>query len=331
MIDPYKPLGQLMPKKLRVRVRQELEYSNLNVDPERFLGFALLFGVGVGFILATILKHYNILPFTLGFPVSLVVFELFIYIWLSLSADSKAKFVEEVLPDALQLMSSNIRAGLTTDKALLMAARPEFGPLEYEIRRIGKETMAGKNLTDAIRKMSDNIKSKNLERTVDLIVQSIKSGGKLADLLDQTATDLRDQQIIQKEISASVLMYVIFILIAIGIGAPALFSMSSFLVTLLTRNMEMIAKDLPSDMAGASQALPISITSVRIKPAFIQTYSIISLIASSLFGSMVVGLIMAGEEKQGLKYFPILLILSVGLFLLGGFVLDKTLGGMLKA
>jgi flagellar protein FlaJ len=238
--------------------------------------------------------------------------------------------VDEVLPDALQLMSSNIRAGLTTDKALLMAARPEFGPLEYEIRRIGKETIAGKTLTEALQKMNDRIRSRNLERTVDLIIQSIKSGGKLADLLDQTATDLRDQQIVQKEISASVLMYVFFILIAIGIGAPALFSMSSFLVTLLTKNMEMISKDLPANMADVSRALPISITTVRIKPDFIRTYSLIALTASSFFGSIVVGLIMSGEEKQGLKYFPILLTIAISLFLLGGWVLNKTLGGMLN-
>jgi len=46
--------------------------------------------------------------------------------------------------------------------------------------------------------MNQRIKSDNLSKTLDLIVSSIKSGGKLADLLDQTAGDLRDQQIIQK-------------------------------------------------------------------------------------------------------------------------------------
>ena len=330
MIDPYRPIGQFMPKRIRIKMRETLCYSSLNVDPDKFLGFAFTLGLGVGFILGSILSRYEILPFFIGFGAVFLVVELVLYMWLSLSMDAKGKFVEEVLPDALQLMSSNIRAGLTTDKALLMAARPEFGPLEYEIRRISKETMAGKNLQDALVRMTDRIRSRNLERTIDLIVQSIKSGGKLADLLDQIATDLRDQQMMQKEISASVLMYVFFILIAIGFGAPALFSMSSFLVSLLTKNMEMISRDLPSNMAEMGQSLPISMTTVRITPAFIKTYAIISLVASSLFGSMVTGLIMSGEEKQGLRYFPMLVVLAVGLFLLGGWILDVTLGGMLK-
>ncbi len=330
MMDPYKPIGQLLPKGFRRKIKEKLSYSNLQINAEEFLGFALIFGTGIAFIAAFVLENVLQIPSYVLFLGVFIVFQLILFLWVSLSADSKGKFVEEVLPDALQLMSSNIRAGLTTDKALLMAARPEFGPLEYEIRRIGKETMAGRSLAEALGKMTDRIKSTNLERTVDLIVQSLKSGGKLADLLDQTASDLRDQQIIQKEISASVLMYVFFILIAIGLGAPALFALSSFLVTLLTQNMEMISKNMPSNMGEFSRAMPIAIMDVKIKAPFIQKYSIISLLASTFFGSIVAGLIMTGEEKQGLKYFPVMLVLSIGLFLLAGWILQKTLGGMLN-
>ena len=170
------------------------------------------------------------------------------YFAILLSIDSKAKFVESVLPDALQLMSSNIRAGLTTDKALLMAARPEFGPFAEEIRRVGKETMTGTTLADALMKINLRIKSDNLAKTLDLIVNSIKSGGKLADLLDQTSTDLRDQQIIQKEITASVLLYAIFVFIAIGMGAPLLFSMSSVGVKILGKLSAEIGGGLSAEL-----------------------------------------------------------------------------------
>lgn len=328
MIDVYTPIGKLFPKRIRLKIRKEIVYSTINVEPDRFLGFALVVGFSIAYILASLLKHYNILPMHIGFALSFAMTELVLYLWITLSSDGKAKFVEEALPDALQLMSSNIRAGLTTDKALLMAARPEFGPLEYEIRRIGKETMAGRSLAQALLATRERIKSKNLDRTLELIVQSLKSGGKLGDLLDQTANDLRDQQIIQKEVSASVLMYVFFILIAIGLGAPALFSMSAFLVNLLETNMNMITKDMPN-MASVSAALPISITSVSISQGFIKRYAVISLTASSFFGSIVIGLVLKGEERQGLKYFPALWVLSVGLFFLGGLILQKTLGGML--
>jgi flagellar protein FlaJ len=248
-----------------------------------------------------------------------------------LSIDSKAKFVEGVLPDALQLMSSNIRAGLTTDRALLLAARPEFGPLAEEIKRVGRETMTGNSLSSALMKMNQRIKSENLSKTMDLIVNSIKSGGKLADLLDQTAGDLRDQQMVQKEISASVLLYVIFIFIAIGFAAPLLFSMSSFLVDILSSMNAKIGASMPSDMEGGGmKGAPISLTSVSISHEFLLQYAVASLLVSSIFGSFIMGLILKGTAREGLRYAPILVFLSVGLYFLGNYIMDITFRSMIK-
>ena len=64
--------------------------------------------------------------------------------------EAKAKFMEKVLPDALQLMSSNLRAGMTPERALLLAARSEFGPLSDEINRVGKEVAVGKGVDEAL-------------------------------------------------------------------------------------------------------------------------------------------------------------------------------------
>jgi len=277
-----------------------------------------------------VVELYADISLWLVFPGVFLIFETYVYVFIQLSADAKAREAEKALPDILQLMASNIRAGLTTDKALLLSARPEFGALAMEIKRVGKETMAGQDLVKALRKTTKHIRSKNLERTIDLLIQSITTGGKLADLLEQTASDLRDQQIIQKEVSASVLMYVLFIFIAIGAGAPLLFAMSSFLVKLLTHNMALIAKEMP-DFSSMSAKSPISISvgEVKITPDFIQKYALICLLISSVFGSLVMGLIMKGEEREGFKFIPFLILLSVGLFFLASYILEYFFGGMM--
>lgn len=334
-MNVFNPIVKILPRTTRMKYRQLLRFSSIQTPPDVFMGSMLLLGLFFGFIMGALVEAYNVINvydpinLPLGIVIFFAAFEGFVYVLVMLSADSKARKVEEALPDALQLMSSNIRAGLTTDKALLLAARPEFGYFSLEIKRIGKEAMAGRSLTEALQKTSKNVRSTNLERTIDLVVQSINSGGKLADLLDQTADDLRDQQMIQKEISASVLMYVFFIFIAIGIGAPALFSMSAFLVELMSGMMNTIAADMPSGSEG-SAAMPISVTEVQITPEFIKWYSIGSLLASSFFGAMVMGLIMKGEERDGLKFFPVLAAISLALFFIGRFVLDYVLGGMMQ-
>lgn len=336
-MDIYIFITRLIPRRITQKFKQLIVYSTLKIPPEKLLGMILFYSLLLGIFLSSIFSFFKILPFWLSFISIFFLIWIVFYVWILLSIDSKARFIEKVLPDALQLMSSNIRAGLTTDRALLLSARPEFGPFALEIKRIGKETMTGRSLTSALRKTTERIKSDTLSQTIDLIVVSIRSGGKLADLLDQIANDLREQQMVQKEISASVLMYVIFIFIAIGFGAPLLFSMSSFLVKLLRENITMIS----GEMAGLEEVgkLPIALGGMQI-PEFINIfgnevpflifYSLLALTFTSFFGSLIIGLILKGDEKAGVKFLPILLLLSISLFLLGSFVLETFLGGLMR-
>ncbi|MBU0762935.1 MAG: type II secretion system F family protein [Candidatus Altiarchaeota archaeon] len=321
-------IGSAVPKPFLTRVKKMLDYSTLKTKPTNFIFYVLISAVIVCSALAYFTADYISTHIGIIFILYLFTYIFAVYSWLGLNISAKASKVEEVLPDALQLMSSNIRAGTTVDRALIMAARPEFGPLEEEIRRVGKETMAGRSLVESISKMGDKIKSDDLKRTVELIVHSLNSGGELADLLDQSADDIREQQLIKKEISASVLMYVMFIFIAISIGAPVLFSLSSFLVKILTTNMNMIAKELPQDFSSVGQA-PIRMGEAKISLEFIKTYALTSIVVTSFFGSLIMGLILAGEEKKGLKYLLPVLSIAVILYFATSWALDATIGGMM--
>ncbi len=323
----YTVIARLIPKKTRHRFKKLMDYSDIRLDSDDFMGFILVFGFISSCVCAYVVHILEITHPWIGFVISFFSIEAIFYLTVSFSVDRKTKIVEEVLPDALQLMSSNIRAGLTTDKALLLAARPEFGPLSDELRRVGRETMTGRNFASSLMKTTKKIKSDNLHRTIDLIVNSLKSGGKLADLLDQTANDLRDQDLVKKEISASVLMYVLFIFVAIAFGAPLLFAMSSFLVKLLTKNMAMISEGMPS--GDVMQGAPISMSETSLDPEFIHMFSLVSLTVTAIFGSMIMGLIMNGSNKSGLKYLPVLLVIAIGLFLVGSYVMDATFGSMM--
>ena len=326
--DIYETIGKLMPRGMMKKLRKHLLYSNIQIEPTRFLGFMIVFGILLALIISFTTHATGILPVYMAIIPSFLLLEGLFYVLVLMSVDSKTRFVEEVLPDALQLMASNIRAGLTTDKALLLAARPEFGPLADEIRRIGRELMAGKSFEYSLVKTTRKIKSDVLAKTIDLMVNSVRSGGKLADLLDQISADIRDQQIIKKEIQASVLMYVLFIFIAIALGAPLLFAMSAFLVKMLVTNMMIIGAEMPETLEVGD--MPISMTDVQITPEFIQMFALISLSVSSFFGSIIIGLILKGNERAGFKFLPILLGLAIGLFFLGGFVLESMLGGMME-
>jgi flagellar protein FlaJ len=217
----------------------------------------------------------------------------------------------------------NIRAGLTTERALILTARPEFGILERELKRAGKEILAGTDLKEAMGGISKRIKSRQLETTLRLIVDGIRSGGELASLLEQTASDIRNTSIMEKEVKANVMMYVIFIFFAVGLGAPLIFGISTHLVEVLTEQMSHFEGiDLPSyEDIKTKGVMPFGtfsgiqgITSVSIDPEFLILFAIMSMLMTSFFGGLIIGIIKDGEEKYGAKYIPVLMTLSIVIF-----------------
>jgi len=203
----------------------------------------------------------------------------------------------------------------------LLSARPEFGPLSEELNKVGRELALGGNIAEALTAMSGRIKSEKFKKAILLIVTGIESGGELTDLLNQIAENLRQQRFVDEKIRSNVLMYVIFIFIAIGVGAPMLFGLSSFLISVLRDNLANI--DVPE-----SASLPITFSQISITPGYIIFFSIVSLITSSIMGSMVLGLINGGQERKGVKLIPILVILALTVFFLARFLIGSLLGGL---
>jgi hypothetical protein len=55
-----------------------------------------------------------------------------------------------------------------------------------------------------------------------------------------------------------------------------------------------------------------------------------SIIVTVFFGCMAVGVMSSGKRLEGMKYFPILVVLGLGVFFAIRFGLTSVLGGMLK-
>ena len=317
----YSLITKIYPRKIREHYVELFQYSKIKVDKEKFLGFffliSFLFSVAFSFFISFLFSFNFFLTLILMF----IIIQLLLYFGLSLKADYNGRFVENVLPDALQLMTSNLRAGLTTDRAFLLSARPEFGTLSDEINEVGKKITLGKDLGDALLELASHFKSDILKKTMLLITSGLKSGGELTELLDQTAGNLRQERFLEDKIKTNVLMYVIFIFAAIAIGAPILFGLSSFLVEVLQSNLAQI--EVPK-----TTALPISFSKVSISSTFVITFAIISLVTGSILGSLVLGLINKGKEKAGLKFVPVLIFLTLLMFFMTRFILKLFIGGL---
>ncbi len=267
---------------------------------------SVIIGLFISLILLLVKKN-PILSAASFFATVIVIFAYF-YFKKSFEISGRIARIESVFPDFLQLMSSNLRAGMTIDKAILLSSRPEFSPLDEEILKTGRDIATSKNLEKALEDLSVRIGSEKIRKTIMLIISGIRSGGDLAVLLEETSVNMREREFVQKKAYSSVIMYIIFIFLVVSIFAPALFSLSNLLVEMLTK----ILGGIPE--IDASLDIPFKMSKINVSLDFINYFSLVFIITIDVLASMILGLVSKGEEKEGVKYLPAILILSISIF-----------------
>lgn len=325
MKNPVRILGRIVVGKKINRLKERLGYAGLKINPFDLVGFNFVVGLVLS-ILAfyAVLRSLNDPVFAfLGFVITAFVYFVLVNSIISVMSDQRARYVESVLPDALQLMGANVRSGISTDEALVLSARPEFGFFADRIKAAGDKIATGVPIEDAFKGIGKNIDSDILRQTISLILEGVGSGGELASILEGTATDIRDTKTIQKEVRSIIMVYALFIFLAIAIIAPVLYAVSTQLAGLLSSLSKSISVQFLTEKTPTLQIAP-----AEISQDFLLIFSYINLIIIGVFGSLMIALINKGNEKYGLKYIPFILGLSMLLFYLGRLIMNAFFGGI---
>ena len=272
----------------------------------------------------------TIISFILG---PLIIF-LSIYTIIMLRIDSRRQKVEEVLPDFLLLASANVRAGMPIDQALWYAAKPEFGTLALEVELVARRVFAGQPFDQAIDLLAIRLESRSVHRAVALIKQGIASGGEIANILEKTGEEARKMHMVRKEISTSLLMYIIFIVFAAAVATPFLFSVSHQLLI----NLEGIVAKLPStDMSSigggniqsygglAGLSTMFHFGQMPITSDQFLFFAIFAIFATSILSSLIIGVIRFGSKIRGVRYIPFMLVVSYAVFVISEGILRELL------
>ena len=349
----FSRVSALFPKGFVKRYEALLAFAGKDADKAReFLGLSLAIGFAgftlffFGSVLLGLKELFPLVLGLLGFVAGIGAF----YVYLVLVADSRASQVEQVLPDALQLISANIRAGMTIDKAIWLCARPEFGPLEKELKRMAADTMAGKPITDSLLAVTRRVKSVLLDRAILLLVQGIRLGGTLASLLLEISNDIRTSQALRREIDAATATYTFFIIFASVVAAPALFAVSTFYVQATTKILTNQASSsvavggsttktgtigglgggkTPTGIGGSTSTGGASAGS-GLTPDELFFYALTSITVSTSFGALIIGMIRYGEAKRGIKFIPLFVLPALGIYVGVLSVISSALGSVIR-
>jgi type II secretory pathway component PulF len=314
----YETIGRLVPRRMLGELGDSLKMAGIDATPETFSGLAILgcvISVAIALAASSVIRLPGYASFLLPFVFAAIVV-LAAYLLIALRIESRKNQVESVLPDFLHIAASNVRAGMPVDQALWFAARPEFGLLSQEIESVAKRTFGGEPFTQTLERLSARFDSPLLHRTVSLIKHGVASGGEMASILEDTAKDVRRIQLIKKEITASMLMYVIFITFASVIGAPFLYAVSFKLISVLQRVWGQMAS------AKAPSIGFIVPSSPGVTPEQFFWFSFFAILITSVIASFIVSVIQTGSKKEGVKYIPLLGLAVVSAFLLIIAILD---------
>ena len=317
-----------VPKKFIPNLRSYMLKAGFDEVPYRFFGLLFYFSAFVTTIVYILfifpfLQRYSlfqvwIYSFLGWFSVQLFFAALFImlvYFYLDLRIYLRTRKMEDQLPDFLELLSANLKAGMTFERALWSSIKPRFGILGSEMAKTSKKVMTGYDLSKALMDLADKYDSLMLKRTVDLVVSEVESGGNVAELIDRIVDNLKETKELKDEMVASAVAYVIFISVIVVLISPLLFALSFYLLRVLINFI--------GQLSSATQnisSLPFAFGRFSGSPeefmGNFRKFSLMALFVISFFSSLIVAIVEKGNIKAGLKYIPLFVFGSLGFYLL---------------
>ncbi len=160
-----------------------------------FLGLrlllALLFGVGC------------YLTFAVAQPAAIAlrnalfaaVFGLLLpQLWLRSRAKARQRSIRRALPDALDMLTIGVEAGLAFESALLRVGEQWQNALTEEFRRVVAEMRVGVGRSEALQRMAARTGVDELTTFVAILVQSNQLGVSIAQVLHSQAEEMRTKR-----------------------------------------------------------------------------------------------------------------------------------------
>lgn len=303
-------------------ISYELDLSGVRTSVSNFLKIAIIGGFGffIGISLVLTILKFNIgIAALLGLAVA-ALYETALYLILELIIDGRKSFVESILPEYLQLTAANIRSGLALDKAMIAAARPEFKYFSNDIYLVGKQVYAGETLQNALTMLGKRYRSLQLQHTIRMIIESLRYGGGMTDMLNQISKDLRSQATIQKEISGQLFMYTIFIAFAALVGAPVLYALTNRMIGVTDSIWSGILAQNPGGLptTGLSFLRP---SPPQITTGEYSAFSMIAVVMITGLGAFIVSVIMSGSLIKGVRLLPPFILIGLAVFYITGIVM----------
>ncbi len=197
LINLSKGFSRLSPSKSKAAAEQQLEMAGrpYNWGPTEFMGFrgliAIVFGI-LAFLLASLSRGVTVgvlsaaIAGALGFFLPLL--------WLRSKISSRQMEIIKSLPDALDLLTITVEAGMGFDGAIQKVAEKWDNELSKGFSKVTQEMRLGIPRRDALKNMDKNMGVSDVTTFVAAIIQAEQLGVSIAKILRVQSEQMRTKR-----------------------------------------------------------------------------------------------------------------------------------------
>ncbi|HLC36146.1 MAG TPA: type II secretion system F family protein [archaeon] len=297
--------------KFLLEYRRSLKLMGVRLDPLVYLLAALIISGVAGGVLALLLPGItkSLLTGNLAIPgreiataFPALIFVLLLDLILGFpyyKGTQRITQIERDLADGLKQMADTLKAGGTYEYALREVASAEMGYLSDEFNKVLRKLEEGENFENAMKSLTDNIDSRLVARTVTIIVDSVRAGAGLAEILEDIAEDVRESFRVGSERKSRTFLQFLFLVAAGSVVAPLIFGMVASIIGFLIQAATLTGTISQLQRINAERARDTIIL-------LLQVYIVVEVLASSI----MISLMREGKISKALVFFPGLLTLA---------------------
>jgi tight adherence protein C len=178
-----------------IQKKLELAGSPPSLDPTLFLALQFIVAVAFGGFLFLVFAFANV-NWPLGQKLIIVLLFVvlgfyFPQLWISSKIGIRQKEIRKAMPDALDLLTICVEAGLGFDAAMAKVAEKWENQLSLAFARVIQEVQLGKLRREALRDMAERIGLPEMTSFVAAVIQSEQLGVSMAKVLRIQSEQMR--------------------------------------------------------------------------------------------------------------------------------------------
>ncbi len=213
----------------------------------------------------------------------------------------KMNLIEERFPEFLRDLAESRKAGMTMARAVEMAARGDYGYLTPYIRKMAVQISWGLPFSEALKRFGDAINTPLIQRTITMVVKASEAGGKVADVIEAAAKNVREIKILQAERRTEMKMYLMIIYVSFFVFLFVIMALSSMFLPKLYE----AAQSAGGLVGGGGAGLSLE----EYKFIYISTA-----LSQAIGSGVVAGALSEGKMLAGLRHGTIMIIVTYIVF-----------------